>query len=216
MNTDKRRIFALLFTGAVALASAAPAWSQARDRDRDRDSRRDVTVVVRPGHAVRSLPKQNARIVVGKRDYFYHGGVFYQPKGASYVVVSAPVGARVRALPPGFVRVGLGGRDYFYFNATFYLWDPPTREYVVVEKPAGADAELDKAEQQAPSGSSFYVYPARGQTAEQTRQDRYECHVWAVDETQFDPSQGDADAAGHAEYLRATSACLEGRGYTVK
>src|ERR1700761_4711179 len=32
------------------------------------------------------------------------------------------------------------------------------------------------------------VYPARGQTPEQQERDRYECHVWAVQQTGFDPS----------------------------
>ena len=34
-----------------------------------------------------------------------------------------------------------------------------------------------------------YVYPAKGQTAEQQQKDQYECHEWAVQQTGFDPSQ---------------------------
>jgi Family of unknown function (DUF6515) len=202
------------FAVVALLAAALPA--AARDRDRDRDSRSNVTVVVRPGHSVRALPRDNARVVVRDRAYFYHGGVFYESRGKDYVVVTAPLGARVRALPPGYVRFGIGGRDYFYFNATFWIWEPSSREYVVVEKPNGGDAALASAEQQVPAPAPFYVYPARGQSEEQTRQDRYECHVWAVDEANFDPATGDSDAAGYAEYRRATEACLEGRGYTVR
>src|SRR5476649_705265 len=33
------------------------------------------------------------------------------------------------------------------------------------------------------------VYPANGQTPEQLERDRYECHVWAVQQTGFDPSR---------------------------
>ena len=33
-----------------------------------------------------------------------------------------------------------------------------------------------------------YVYPAKGQTAEQQQKDQYECHEWAVQQTGFDPS----------------------------
>jgi hypothetical protein len=33
-----------------------------------------------------------------------------------------------------------------------------------------------------------YVYPAQGQSPEQLSRDRYECHVWAVKQSQFDPS----------------------------
>jgi hypothetical protein len=34
-----------------------------------------------------------------------------------------------------------------------------------------------------------YVYPAKGQTAEQQQKDQYECHQWALQQTGFDPSQ---------------------------
>lgn len=34
----------------------------------------------------------------------------------------------------------------------------------------------------------LFVYPAKGQTDEQLANDRYECHRWAVKETNFDPS----------------------------
>ncbi|MGA8706334.1 MAG: hypothetical protein WB646_05025 [Steroidobacteraceae bacterium] len=33
------------------------------------------------------------------------------------------------------------------------------------------------------------VYPARGQTQDQLERDRYECHVWAVQQSGFDPSR---------------------------
>jgi uncharacterized protein YcfJ len=33
------------------------------------------------------------------------------------------------------------------------------------------------------------VYPARGQSPEQLERDRYECHVWAVQQSGFDPSR---------------------------
>ena len=132
--------------------------------------------------------------------------------------------------------------------------------------------------------SQLQVTPQRGQSADQTRRDRYECHNWAVEQTGEvptttpAPNQDAVDAAkradrvariatgaaigaglgglfggGHnpgedmlkgaavgsvvgvasgavhdkkqqkqagpepgTDYLRALSACLEGRGYTVK
>ena len=33
-----------------------------------------------------------------------------------------------------------------------------------------------------------YAYPLQGQTPEQTDRDRFDCHEWAVKQTQFDPS----------------------------
>src|SRR3979490_808744 len=45
-----------------------------------------------------------------------------------------------------------------------------------------------------PAPQRVFVYPANGQSAEQTDRDRYECHVWAVQQTGVDPSRADASA----------------------
>jgi len=46
----------------------------------------------------------------------------------------------------------------------------------------------------APPPQRVFVYPAHGQSPEQTERDRYECHVWAVQQTGVDPSRADASA----------------------
>jgi len=46
----------------------------------------------------------------------------------------------------------------------------------------------------APPPQRVFVYPANGQSPEQTERDRYECHVWAVQQTGVDPSRPDASA----------------------
>jgi hypothetical protein len=46
----------------------------------------------------------------------------------------------------------------------------------------------------APQPQRVIVYPANGQSAEQTDRDRYECHLWAVQQTGVDPSRADASA----------------------
>jgi hypothetical protein len=46
----------------------------------------------------------------------------------------------------------------------------------------------------APPPQRVFVYPARGQSPEQLERDRYECHVWAVQQTGVDPSRSDARA----------------------
>jgi hypothetical protein len=43
-----------------------------------------------------------------------------------------------------------------------------------------------------PQPQRIFVYPANGQSPEQTDRDRYECHVWAVQQTGVDPSRADA------------------------
>ena len=45
-----------------------------------------------------------------------------------------------------------------------------------------------------PPPQRVFVYPANGQSPEQTERDRYECHVWAVQQTGVDPSRADASA----------------------
>src|ERR1700730_15513757 len=46
----------------------------------------------------------------------------------------------------------------------------------------------------APPPQKVFVYPANGQSAEQTDRDRYECHVWAGQQTGVDPRRADASA----------------------
>src|SRR5271170_7940301 len=45
----------------------------------------------------------------------------------------------------------------------------------------------------APPPQKVFVYPSNGQSPEQTDRDRYECHVWAVQQTGVDPSRPDAN-----------------------
>jgi len=56
---------------------------------------------------------------------------------------------------------------------------PPPRRVVVAPPPP-------------PPPQKIFVYPSQGQSPEQTDRDRYECHVWAVQQTGVDPSRPDA------------------------
>jgi Glycine-zipper domain len=38
------------------------------------------------------------------------------------------------------------------------------------------------------AASDIYIYPNKGQSPQQQSQDRYECHVWAAQQSGFDPS----------------------------
>jgi hypothetical protein len=53
--------------------------------------------------------------------------------------------------------------------------EPPPRHYVVPAQPVAQ--------------TQVIVYPAQGQTTQQLDKDRYECHLWAVQQTGFDPSR---------------------------
>lgn len=51
----------------------------------------------------------------------------------------------------------------------------------------------------AEAQDSLYIYPKNGQSDEQQKKDRYECHMWAVKQTGYDPTmpqQSSAPAGG--------------------
>lgn len=73
-----------------------------------------------------------------------------------------------------------------------------------------------REERQPVRSQKLYVYPAGGQSAAQLAEDRYQCHVWAADNTGHDPTLGTGTAAEAADYSRAFTACMEGRDYVVK
>jgi hypothetical protein len=179
------------------------------------------------GNTVNALPQGHLPVYDrGRNPYYYHGGAWYRPYGGRFVVVAPPIGVFVPVLPPYYTTVWFGGFPYYYANDTYYNWVPAQGQYEVVDPPAGAPADnnpnADPAVGTDPAAaiSELYTYPKNGQTAEQQEQDRYECHRWAADQSGFDPTQnlGPAapDAAKRGQYQHAMTACLEGRGYTVK
>lgn len=195
----------------LSLALAAPAADAAGQR---KAPHRDVQYPA-IGHQVRTLPQGNRTIRVNRQSYSYYNGSYYRPgRDGVYVVVRAPIGARVRSLPPGYVSFGIGPRHYFYSNFTYYLWDRDRTEYIVVEEPEGAEGALVTASET--TSPEIFVYPNQGQSDDQRDRDRYECYVWASEQTGYDPGAGNPEIAKAGDYRRAISACLEGRGYTVK
>jgi hypothetical protein len=69
----------------------------------------------------------------------------------------------------------------------------------------------------APQGTlKLYVYPAAGQSEAQTADDRYQCHVWAADQSGHDPTLGAGSREDAESYSRAFTACMEGRNYVVR
>ncbi|HVY66467.1 MAG TPA: hypothetical protein VHH11_16725 [Gammaproteobacteria bacterium] len=79
------------------------------------------------------------------------------------------------------------------------------------------DRSQPRADQKAPPQAlKLYVYPSAGQTEQQMNDDRYQCHVWAVDQSGYDPTLGTRGRADADGYTRAFTACMEGRNYVVK
>lgn len=95
----------------------------------------------------------------------------------------------------------------------------PTPSYVRESSPPSTSASTaTSAQSKAPAQTSpqLYAYPKNGQTATQSTFDRIECERWGSGQTGYSPGQSVEDTNRSADYQRAVSACLEGRGYTVK
>jgi hypothetical protein len=169
------------------------------------------------GYAARELPRGAYAVEHYGGRFWYHGGVWYRPYGPRWVVVAPPFGVYVPFLPPFYTTVWFGGVPYYYANDAYYVWREQERSYEVVEPPGETGASTEP-----PAPQDVFMYPRAGQSAEQQASDRYQCHRWASDQTGFDPTRPDGGVvAGDArakrgEYFRAMTACLEGRGYSVK
>jgi hypothetical protein len=169
------------------------------------------------GYTVPVLPRSYYSVYYRGAPYYYYSGVWYQPYGASFVVVFPPVGIVVPVLPSYYTTVWVGGVPYYYAGGVYYTWYPEYRGYVVTEAPPEA-----KVQEAAAASDELYIYPAKGQSEKQQALDRYECHRWAASQTGFDPTQpgGGVSEAQNAtkrdDYRRAMKACLEARGYSVQ
>jgi hypothetical protein len=120
-----------------------------------------------------------------------------------------------------------------------YVYESPSPEPVVAAPPASGTPTPSYARESAPAPTlaptpapppssptqskvtaqtlpQLYAYPKNGQTATQSTFDRIECERWGSGQTGYSPGQSAEDANRKADYQRAVSACLEGRGYTVK
>lgn len=171
------------------------------------------------GYVAPVLPRGYITVNHFHDHFYYSGGIWYRPYGARFVVVAPPVGVFVPVLPPFYTTVWFGGIPYYYANDSYYVWRASDNQYEVVAPPDGSG---DSASTQAPPSDDLFIYPKNGQSEDQQSKDRYECHSWASGQSGFDPTKSgggvapqDANAR-RADYNRAMTACLEGRGYSVK
>jgi hypothetical protein len=207
----------VLAAAALAVASAADLRARAQPVHEHIDHRHGhERAYVDRGVVVAAVPHDAVVVRDGSNRYWFHGGVWYRPESGHYVVIAPPVGVFVPVLPPFYTTLMLGGVPFYYANDAYYVWREPEHQYEVVDPPQNVESATVTP---APAQNAF-VYPKKGQTAEQQAKDRYECHRWAVEQTGFDPTTatGDADSTStkRADYQRATSACLEARDYTVR
>jgi hypothetical protein len=197
-------------------APAQRAWRDAQGRHFDDRHGHDRFYPPR-GSVVPVLPDGYRHYRHDGRNYFSYGGIWYEPRGPRFVVVRPPLGLYVSVLPPFYTTLWFGGVPYYYADDVYYLWRPQSHGYEVVDPPG----EEDRAPP-ATGGDDLFIYPKNGQSADQQAADRYECHSWARNQTGFDPTadRGGVPAgetgARRADYLRAMTACLEARGYSVR
>jgi hypothetical protein len=122
------------------------------------------------------------------------------------------LGAFVATLPLYYDTYWWGGVPYYYYDDTYLRWNDDVREYQVVAPPSDASGPASQ-----PPATDLFAYPKNGQSAEQQKTDRYECHSWAANQSGFDPTAGvAAEGTKGADYRRAEAACLVGRGYSVQ
>ncbi len=121
-----------------------------------------------------------------------------------------------------------GGAALLYYGSHYYppydpYYDP--YYYPYYSRPPVVVVPPDYAERVPPppppiSMERHFVYPRLGQSEKQQAMDEFQCHVWAVTQTGYDPTAGDPEIPQTLnlldDYLRAKSACLDGRGYTMK
>ena len=216
----------LLGATLVLLACAATTSALAQDRDRDRGGP-PRGGPGRPGPGARfdgrfghnhyypsrgyvygALPIGAVSVGFGGGNYFFHGGVWYRPYSGRYIVVQPPLGIYINTLPPDYATVWVGGLPYYYADDVYYNV-APGRGYVVVAPPPGVDTTQTVAPPApAPVAADPIFYPRNNQSAAQTESDRRDCNAWAT-------SQPNAMADAKV-FQRATDACMDGRGYTVR
>ena len=169
-----------------------------------------------PGAPVRAVPPGARWVIWGGVNYRFYDGVWYAPGRQGFVVVRPPIGLVVADLPPLATAITIAGIAYLYANGVYYR-ERPGVGFEVAPPPVEGTPP-------ATGPDRTYVYPRNGQSAQQQASDEYECHRWAVGQTGFDPTAvATTTIVGTAptptqrnDYQRARSACLEGRGYTVR
>jgi len=131
----------------------------------------------------------------------------------------------------GILGWGFAPRVYYppsyYYPPPSYYPPPPTYYYPPAPPPDYYYPPSAEGSQTAPPttqemGARMFIYPRQGQSEEQQNKDFEACHNWAVGQTGFDPAKPPAGAPDtqalqkSSDYLRAISACLDARGYTLR
>jgi hypothetical protein len=150
----------------------------------------------------------------GGYGYGYRGGY----RGGYYGGWGAlGLGLFVASLPLYYSTYYWNGVPYYYADDYYYRYDNSARRYERVTPPSGLRDQA--AAPPAGLNPELFAYPKNGQSDEQQASDKNECKNWArtqVSGAAPADATSQPDGAKDAEYVRAQTACLEGRGYSVK
>jgi hypothetical protein len=150
----------------------------------------------------------------GFRGGYGYGGYYGFRGGYGWGWWGWPVGGLFLAtLPLYYSTLWWDGVPYYYANDNYYVWNGSEGGYSAVAPPPQVSAQASAASGQyaPPAGGTtdLFVYPKNAQSAQLQEQDKQECRAWAA-------SQPGAGPANRGDNLRAQTACLEARGYSVK
>jgi hypothetical protein len=177
--------------------------------------------------------------------YGFHGGGFpygfrhpgfFRPYGV--VPFGLGFGLYLSTLPWYYSTFWWNGAPYYYANNDYYQWDADAGSYEQVQPPP----QVVQQAGQPSAVPQLFAYPEKGQSPQQQATDKAECGQWASAQSGFSPggapppaTPGSSAATGNGatgstavagapadnlaakqqDYLRAESACLKGRGYSV-
>lgn len=168
------------------------------------------------GHSIVVRPSI-VRPPIGFRGYGYRS---FGVRGGYYGGLGAfGLGVFVGSLPYYRSTYWWNGVPYYYADDVYYRYNDSVRQYEKVTPPPGVTGQA------APGNATeLFAYPRNGQSEAQQAADKAECRDWARQQTAAGASEDAGTASREAtppdasgtQYLRAETACLEGRGYTVK
>jgi len=108
-------------------------------------------------------------------------------------------------------RVPVSGRLTVERSRSGHPPPPPSSPY-----PASPPPPMTAMPPAVTGGGRLFVYPKAGQSDAQIAADRRTCSNWASAQTGYDPAKNAPADPRHSDFQRATAACLDARGYTVK
>jgi hypothetical protein len=175
-------------------------------------------IVVEPpiGLVVPTMPAFATPVVSGDTTYLYANSTFYhaRPDLGGYEVVNDPS----EAMPVTAAAPPTGAA---FPAATAVAVPVVTASAAMAAAPMAAPAAYPPAAAAAaaagrPPGTTFTVTPRNNQTSEEQARDYYECYRFANSQTGYDPMHPTVNSMRQSSYERASAACFDARGYTVR